>query len=435
MRIKTSYEWINSRIETFIRIILDIFLFSLLVMIIKINISLINYLVLIFFLVNINYIFGKYHDFKINKNFYFIKYLIIDFFLIILNFLSFLLLNKIFINQIESNYLTEYIYALSVVIVFNSILRYRQLRYKIKTKKKSNWIFYGREEIYKILKIEIYNDSRFNDLINANDLNETHELRYYDGIIFDYNIKESFWKNNYQFSNKITLRIDQWIEKYYQKLPTKIINKNDIFIILNNTLDKKIQFRFKRLLDCMLSIFLLITTSPFILISSIIIFLQDYQSPFYKQSRTGLNCKPFDIYKLRTMKYDAEASGIQWSRGDDPRVTFIGNFLRKLRIDELPQLISVIKGDMALIGPRPERPEIDKKLKNEIQNYNIRYSIKPGLSGWAQVNFPYGASVKDSETKLSYDIFYIKNFSLLLDLLIFFKTIKLVLNAKGSTPI
>ena len=130
----------------------------------------------------------------------------------------------------------------------------------------------------------------------------------------------------------------------------------------------------------------------------------------------------------------AESKGIQWSSRNDSRVTSFGKLLRKTRIDELPQLINVIKGDMTLIGPRPERPEIDDELKKEINNYNLRYLLKPGLSGWAQVNSNYSASLKESEIKLSYDIFYLKNFSLFLDLLIFFKTIKLVFNAKGSNP-
>ena len=118
----------------------------------------------------------------------------------------------------------------------------------------------------------------------------------------------------------------------------------------------------------------------------------------------------------------------------DRRITKIGNFLRKLRIDELPQLLLVLSGQMSLIGPRPERPKIDNLLRKNIPNYDLRYSIKPGISGWAQVNYPYGASIEDSKIKLSYDIYYIKNFSIFLDFIIFFKTLKLVLTGKGSIP-
>ncbi len=132
---------------------------------------------------------------------------------------------------------------------------------------------------------------------------------------------------------------------------------------------------------------------------------------------------------------NAEKYGEQWADKSDNRITKIGKYLRKLRIDELPQLLLVLSGDMSLIGPRPERPKIDKLLRKHIQNYDLRYSIKPGISGWAQVNYPYGASIEDSKLKLSYDIYYIKNFSILLDFMILFKTIKIIMNGKGSIPV
>ena len=135
------------------------------------------------------------------------------------------------------------------------------------------------------------------------------------------------------------------------------------------------------------------------------------------------------------MKINAEKDGIQWSHKKDQRITKVGKIIRATRLDELPQLLCVLKGSMSLIGPRPERPEIESKLLQELPYYNYRYIIKPGISGWAQVNYPYGASILDTKIKLSFDIYYIKHFSILLDILILFKTIKLVLNAKGSNPI
>ena len=134
------------------------------------------------------------------------------------------------------------------------------------------------------------------------------------------------------------------------------------------------------------------------------------------------------------MKVSAEERGPQWSKTNDPRITKIGRIIRKLRLDELPQLLLVISGQMSLIGPRPERPEIDNELENMISHYKVRYLIKPGLSGWAQVNYPYGASINDSEIKLSYDLYYLYNFSFWIDFLILIKTVKLVLNAKGAIP-
>ena len=135
------------------------------------------------------------------------------------------------------------------------------------------------------------------------------------------------------------------------------------------------------------------------------------------------------------MIQNAELSGVQWSRKGDNRVTKVGKIIRPLRLDELPQLLSVLEGKMSLIGPRPERPEIESKLLKELPYYNYRYIIKPGNSGWAQVNYHYGASISDTKIKLSFDIYYIKHVSLQLVFFILFKTIKLVLNAKGSNPI
>ena len=132
---------------------------------------------------------------------------------------------------------------------------------------------------------------------------------------------------------------------------------------------------------------------------------------------------------------NAEIDGPQWAAKDDRRITFIGNILRKTRIDELPQLISVFKGEMSLIGPRPERPSFNIFLAKEIPHYNLRHIIKPGLSGWAQVNYPYGSSYNDSKNKLSYDLFYISNYSIFLDLLILFKTMRTYLAQRSNTKI
>ena len=134
------------------------------------------------------------------------------------------------------------------------------------------------------------------------------------------------------------------------------------------------------------------------------------------------------------MTVDAEKKGIRWSSKNDHRITKVGSLIRKMRIDELPQLWSVFIGDMSLIGPRPERPEIDKLLFDKIPFYSMRYLLRPGLSGWAQVNYPYGASVQDSFNKLSFDLFYVANYSIFLDILIFLRTLRLIFNARGSKP-
>ena len=191
--------------------------------------------------------------------------------------------------------------------------------------------------------------------------------------------------------------------------------------------------RIKRIGESISSLIIIVISFPIFV--AFLIKLEDGGPIFYSQIRNGFEGKQFRMYKLRTMIINAEKDGIQWAKKSDQRITNIGKILRKLRIDELPQLLLVISGEMSLIGPRPERPKIDNLLREHLSNYDLRYSIKPGISGWAQVNYPYGSSIEDSQYKLSYDIYYIKNFSILLDFIIFLKTIRLVLNGKGSSPI
>ena len=195
----------------------------------------------------------------------------------------------------------------------------------------------------------------------------------------------------------------------------------------------KVEYRFKKIVEFLISCFLIILSSPIIIFAAFLIYTEDQGPIFYSQIRKGIHGKNFRIFKLRTMKIDSEKDGIQWSSKNDPRITKIGRFLRKTRIDELPQLISVILGEMSLIGPRPERPEIDFYLQKSIPYYESRYSITPGITGWAQVNYPYGSSMEDSFNKLSYDLYYLRNFSIILDLLILFKTIRVVLDYRNAS--
>lgn len=174
---------------------------------------------------------------------------------------------------------------------------------------------------------------------------------------------------------------------------------------------------------------------PFMVMTAIVIYLDDGRrtktSVFYKQERVGLNGRLFKIIKFRSMRPDAEKDGAKWATKGDNRVTRIGHFIRKYRLDELPQLLNIFKGEMSLIGPRPERPEFVEKLVSEIPYYNQRHNVKPGLAGWAQLNYPYGASVEDSMEKLKFDLYYVKHQSLLLDMLILIRTVEVVIFGKG----
>ena len=239
---------------------------------------------------------------------------------------------------------------------------------------------------------------------------------------------------NLKLKGIIVVGLLTWFESEFHRIPTNIIDNKYQLIEKLKSIEDNYQIRTKRVGDILVSFFLLVLTSPIFFIISIMIFIEDQGPLFYSQIRTGLNGKKINIIKFRSMKIDAEKDGVQWSKHTDLRVTRIGKFMRLTRIDELPQLFCVINGTMSLIGPRPERPEIEKKFLNNIPYYNCRNILRPGISGWAQVNYPYGASVFDSSKKLSFDIYYISHFSILLDLLILFKTIKLVLNARGSKP-
>lgn len=188
-------------------------------------------------------------------------------------------------------------------------------------------------------------------------------------------------------------------------------------------------------INCLLATCVLAVTWPFMMLTALIIFCEDISnskaSIFYKQERVGLNGKLFKIIKFRSMRPDAEKDGAKWATTNDSRVTKIGQFIRKYRIDELPQLLNIYRGEMSFIGPRPERPEFVETLIREIPYYNQRHNVKPGLAGWAQLNYPYGASVEDSMEKLKFDLYYVKHQSLMLDILILIRTVEVVLFGKG----
>ena len=189
----------------------------------------------------------------------------------------------------------------------------------------------------------------------------------------------------------------------------------------------------KRSGDLILSILMLIMLSPLMLITALLIKFESRGPIIFSQERTGQNGKPFRINKFRSMVADAEKNtGPVWAGENDDRVTRVGRIIRKLRIDELPQLWNVFRGEMSFVGPRPERPHFIQQLEKEIPYYAERCSVKPGLTGWAQVCYPYGASVEDAVEKLNYDLFYIKNLTFFLDLLVIFRTVKIVLFGKGA---
>ena len=188
----------------------------------------------------------------------------------------------------------------------------------------------------------------------------------------------------------------------------------------------------KRLFDIVASLLLLVMTLPVIALFAVLVKLDSRGPAFFRQTRVGLYGQNFDVIKLRSMRTDAEVDGAKWAQKDDPRVTRIGRFIRKVRIDELPQTWTVLKGEMSFVGPRPERPEFVSDLEDKLRYYAERHMVKPGITGWAQINYPYGASIEDARNKLEYDLYYAKNYTPFLDLLILLQTIRVVLWNEGA---
>lgn len=190
----------------------------------------------------------------------------------------------------------------------------------------------------------------------------------------------------------------------------------------------------KRVFDISASLLLLLMVFPFMLLVALAIYVESgFKGPIiYRQIRVGLNGQPFEILKFRSMRTDAEKDGVaQWAQSNDSRITRVGSFIRRTRLDELPQLFNVLRGDMSFVGPRPERPQFVNELAKSIEYYEMRHHVKPGITGWAQICYPYGASEDDAREKLQYDLYYLKNYSLFLDITVLLQTVQVILWGKG----
>jgi sugar transferase (PEP-CTERM system associated) len=268
-------------------------------------------------------------------------------------------------------------------------------------------------------------------------LSSTWKQQYWSGILIDgaeRNLSEQMVRElmEMRLRGVHVYSIADFCEQFWQKIPPAYV-QDDWFAFTSgfNILHNRIKAKLKQLIDIVVAAVMIMVTLPITLPVAIAIKLSSPGPIFYSQVRTGLNGKKFRVYKFRSMYRNAESKGIQWAKEKDPRVTKIGSFIRLTRIDELPQLWNVFKGEMSLVGPRPERPEFDLQLREQIPYYDVRYLVKPGITGWAQVCYPYGASVEDAYQKVAYDLYYIKNYSLLMDLVIAFKTLRVVVLGKG----
>lgn len=236
-------------------------------------------------------------------------------------------------------------------------------------------------------------------------------------------------------NNKLQGRIIEDSISFYEAITGKILVEkvNPAWLIFSEGFDHgRLTYLIKRASDLSLALLGLALSLPVTLLTALLIKLESRGPVFYKQERVGERGEVFAIYKFRSMRQDAEKDGAVWARQNDDRVTRVGRFIRKVRIDEIPQIWNVLRGQMSFVGPRPERPIFVDQLVEKLPYYSLRHSAKPGITGWAQVCYPYGASEEDALRKLEYDLYYIKHQSFFIDLLIIFRTVKTVLFRKGS---
>lgn len=231
-----------------------------------------------------------------------------------------------------------------------------------------------------------------------------------------------------KFSGVSVTEVVEFLERETEKIDLDVLRPGWLLFAATGHTDVFFSVA-KRSFDLLVSFTLLTVTSPLFLLVWLGILLEDGPGAqiFYRQRRVGLNDQPFSLLKFRSMRTDAESSGAQWAQSGDERITRVGRVIRRFRVDELPQVINVIRGEMSIVGPRPERPEFVEQLVAEIPLYDHRHCVRPGLTGWAQLNFPYGASVEDAREKLQYDLYYIKNGDVVFDLFVLLQTLEVVL--------
>ncbi len=247
-------------------------------------------------------------------------------------------------------------------------------------------------------------------------------------------------RNNLPFEELLRLKkmgvqitdIIEFVERETGQVAVDFLNPS-WFLFQNHRSNNLLRTSLYWLFNSLIAIAIALVTLPVILLTILAIKIEGGRRfpVLYSQERVGLNGKTFSIYKFTSMRTDAEKNGIQWAQKNDPRVTKVGKFIRKFRIDELPQLYNVIIGDMYFVGPRPERPQFTEGFSHSIPYYNQRHSVKPGLTGWAQLQYPYGSSEKDALEKLKFDLYYIRNRNFTLDMLILLKTSEIILFGKG----
>lgn len=333
-------------------------------------------------------------------------------------------------------------YLLSVLVRIFFLARYS------KSSRKENWLILTCDEFFGDLsrdleKIDFVGLSILNcDVASPGEIADKLQSKW-DGLIlavdkkiFHFEIAGKTLMHvlmDLRFSGLKVVQLNEFYESVWRKVPAYFLSaewfatQGGFMIVVH-----PIRQRFKRLFDICISLSLIVLTLPLVLLAMLIVYLESPGPVIFYQLRTGKGSIPFTIFKLRSMILNAESPGeAKWAIQNDSRILKCGNLLRKTRIDELPQLLNVLKGEMSFVGPRPERPEFIVDLERKIPFYNMRHLIQPGLTGWAQVMYPYGASIEDAREKLQYDLYYIKNHSVIFDIQILLRTIRVVFLGAG----
>ncbi len=334
---------------------------------------------------------------------------------------------------------------------FSLLLRWGVSSYFKKTLRKAKFLFVGTRELYEQVQADFKNNgfrsqayfcleekqnTDHESIVGSwADLDRLISVPYQMVVVslqkkLPLDAMHVLLKNRFE-SNRVR-DVAQFYEEVWQKVPLNFLEPRwflmaEGFQLMGNP----IRQRLKRLMDVIVASTILILAFPIMIVAALAIVIESRGGALYSQVRTGKGGKDFVIYKFRSMVQNAEKDGAQWAQKNDARITGLGKFIRKTRIDELPQLFNILGGSMSFVGPRPERPEFVADLEKQIPFYNFRHMVQPGLTGWAQVLYPYGASIEDTKEKLQYDLYYIKNYSIWMDIAIVMKTVTVVLFGEG----
>ncbi|MBX2869824.1 MAG: sugar transferase [Acidiferrobacterales bacterium] len=318
------------------------------------------------------------------------------------------------------------------------VTRYILFQYQKSQKPFQSWIFVGEPAQFEELKSDIkrYRRHRIENR-DISWLRDNMDTLINRGVVLGgmpgTDSKMAKQLINAKFSGVKVTNLDQFYENVLERVPLFNINEDWFFRSSGfGYVNDSIRQRVKKTMDIGLVILSAPVSISLFLLGAVLVIVFDKQNPIFVQERIGQHGRTFNIYKLRTMtQRGSESESGEWTQTGDSRVTSVGKFLRQYRIDEIPQLFNVLTGSMSIVGPRPEQPAYTELLSQKIAYYDIRHAIKPGITGWAQVRFPYGASVDDARSKLEYDLYYIKNYSLLLDISILIKTFYTVFSGSG----